>query len=155
MVQQYGSSEYAAYDHEWPTSDEKVKGIAKWFGEGDSFVAVCLRSTAKLIGFVSLSETHREGYLEYNLGYVFNSDYHGKGYATEGCQIMLAHAFETLGADAVVTGTASVNGPSCRLLERLGMRKTGESKGSFRKDSDGNPIEFDALAYGLTKEEWA
>ena len=26
MVLQYGSSEYAAYDHEWPTSDEKVKG---------------------------------------------------------------------------------------------------------------------------------
>lgn len=34
MTLQHESSEQAAYDHEWPTSAEELKGIANWFAEG-------------------------------------------------------------------------------------------------------------------------
>lgn len=154
MIIQYQSSQLAVYDHQWPTSTEEIKGITKWFADGDSFLAVCLKETGKLIGFISLNRSDKEDCQEFNLGYVFNFDYHGKGYATEGCQAVVDHTFSELGADRVVSGTAAANHASCRLLKRLGMRKTGEGTGSFRKTQDGKPIEFVSFSFTLSKDEW-
>jgi len=59
-----------------------------------------------------------------------------------------------VGADSVITGTAALNIASCRLLERLGFRKTAESRGSFTNGPDGKPIELLRYSYSLPKEEW-
>jgi ribosomal-protein-alanine N-acetyltransferase len=152
MVLKYEASEYAQYDHEWPTSDEGVQGVAKWFAGGDGFLAVCLG--AKVIGFVALNPEPDRSARVYNLGYVFNEDYHGHGHATEACRAVLDRAFGMLGADGVVTGTAAVNAPSRRLLERLGFRKTGEGTSSLRKRADGTPIEFLGLTFAISRDEW-
>ena len=154
MINQYASSEYAAYDHPWPTSPEEIKGVTEWFASGDSFLAVCLKDTGRFIGFVSLNPEQEEDCREFNIGYVFNFDYHGKGYATEACRAAIGHAFDRLQAHRVITGTATANRASCRLLERLGFKKTAESKSSFRNDSDGKPIEFLGYAYAISKDEW-
>jgi RimJ/RimL family protein N-acetyltransferase len=154
MIIQYQASEYAIYDHKWPTSTEEIKGIAKWFADGDSYLAVCLKNTRKLIGFVSTNQNKKEGSLDVSLGYCFNFNYHGKGYATESCQALIDYAFEQLGADRIVTGTAAANHPSCQLLKRLGLKKTGESTGSFWNTPDGKPIEFLGFSFALLKDEW-
>jgi RimJ/RimL family protein N-acetyltransferase len=60
IIVQYQASEYAQYDHEWPTSEEEIQAIARWFSEGDSYLAVCLPGTGKLIGFVALNREERE-----------------------------------------------------------------------------------------------
>ena len=155
MIVRYQASEYAAYDHRWPTSPEEVKGVAEWFASGDSFLAVCLKATGTLIGFVALNGGEGEAGKELNLGYCFDADYHGKGYATEACRAALSRAFSTLGAARVVTGTAAANTPSCRLLARLGMSKTGEATGSFQQSEDGTPIDFLGYSFALSREEWA
>jgi ribosomal-protein-alanine N-acetyltransferase len=154
MIVQYQASELAAYDQQWPTGPEDIKRVAEWFASGDSYLAVTLKDTGRFIGFVSLNPEEKEGVREYNLGYIFNFDYHGKGYASEACRAALAHAFGTLQADDVITGTAAVNTASCRLLERLGFKKTAESTGSFRNDLEGKPIEFLGYTYVLSKADW-
>ena len=154
MIVQYESSGYAVYDQQWPTSPEEIKGVAEWFASGDSFLAVCLKDTGRFIGFVSLNREPREDCREFNIGYIFNFDYHGKGYATEACRAAIDHAFEHLQADRIITGTAAANRASCRLLERLGFKKTAESTGSFRKTPDGKPIEFLGYTYALSRDEW-
>jgi RimJ/RimL family protein N-acetyltransferase len=151
MIVQYEASEYAAYDEQWPTSAEKIKGVTEWFASGDNFLAVCLKDTSQFIGFVALNP--EEGN-EYNLGYVFDSDYHGHGYATEACQAILDRAFDQLQALKVISGTASVNRNSCRLLERLGFQKTGERITSFKTGEDGKPIEFLGYLYTISNEAW-
>lgn len=153
MIIQKEASEYAVYDHQWPTSEGEIRGIVDWFASGDSFLAVCLKDGAKLIGFIALNRAG-EGSSEFDLGYCLNSDYHGQGYATEGCLAVLDHAFRELGADRVTSGTAEANVPSCRLLARLGMKKVGEGKGSFRKTSEGEPIEFRGYLFALSRDEW-
>jgi ribosomal-protein-alanine N-acetyltransferase len=152
MVLKYEASEYAQYDHQWPASEEEVQGVAKWFAGGDGFLAVCLG--AKVIGFVALNREEDQSASVYNLGYVFNEDYHGYGYATEACRAVLDRAFGVLRADHVVTGTAAVNTPSCRLLERLGLRKISESTNSLRERADGTPIEFLGLTFAVSRDEW-
>ncbi len=151
MIMQYEDSEYAAYDHQWPTSEEEVRDVAEMFADGDSFLAVCLKG-AGLIGFVALNGT--DAVREFNLGYCFNFDHHGRGYATEACRAILDYAFGELDALCVVAATAAVNGPSCRLLARLGMRQTGESTASFRQTPDGKPIEFTDHSFALTRKQW-
>ncbi|HEX3049756.1 MAG TPA: GNAT family N-acetyltransferase [Aggregatilineaceae bacterium] len=107
MIQQYAASEYAAYDHPWPTSDDEIKGVTEWFASGDHYFAVCLKETGQLVGLVALNPEEDDVHA-LNLGYVFD--------------------FEQLQVEKVVTGTAAENQPSCRLLERLGFEKTGESR---------------------------
>ena len=154
MILQYQASKYAAYDQQWPTSPEKIRGIAEWFASGDNFLAVCLKDTGHFIGFVALNPEGGEESREYNLGYIFNSDYHGKGYATEACQALLDRGFGQLQAQRVITGAAAVNRASCRLLERLGFQKAGEGMGSFKTATDGKPIEFLGYTYAITQDEW-
>jgi [ribosomal protein S5]-alanine N-acetyltransferase len=154
MIVQYKASGYADYDQPWPTSPEEIKGVINWFASGDQFLAVCLKDTRQFIGFVALNPETDEGSLVYNIGYVFKADFHGKGYASEACRAVLAHAFRTLLAQGVVAGTAAVNLPSCKLLEKLGFQKTGESVGSLQNSTDGKPIEFLGCTYTLTREAW-
>jgi [ribosomal protein S5]-alanine N-acetyltransferase len=152
MIVQYEVSEVAAYDQQWPTSAEEIKGITEWFASGDNFLAVCLKDTTQFIGFVALNP--EEGEQEYNIGYVFNSKYHGHGYATEACTAILDRAFSQLQAARVITGTAALNQSSCRLLERLGFQKVGEKVSSFKNAEDGTPIEFLGYIYAMSKEKW-
>ena len=154
MIVQYQASALAQYDHEWPTGADEIKGVAGWFASGDSFLAACLKTTGKVIGFISLNPEEVKDRTVFNLGYVFNSDYHGHGYASEGCRAMLARAFGPLAADEVITGTAVANQASCRLLQKLGLRVTGESTGSLRNTPEGKPIEFLGQTWAITRAEW-
>jgi RimJ/RimL family protein N-acetyltransferase len=154
MIIQKESSEYAEYDHEWPTSEKEIKKITEWFASGDMFHAVCLKETDKLIGFIALDSVKKKENNEFNLGFYFDSNYHGKGYATEGCKAILHYAFSELKAEKVTSGTAAANHPARNLLTRLGMRKTGEDITSFRKTPEGKPIEFVGLRFSISKNEW-
>jgi len=154
MIGQYQASELAAYDQQWPAAPEDIMRVAEWFAGGDSYLAVTLKDTGRLIGFVSLNPEQKEGRREYNLGYIFNFDYHSQGYASEACRAALEHAFGPLQADGVITGTAALNAASCRLLERLGFKKTAEATGSFTNDAEGNPVEFLGYTYSLAKKDF-
>jgi RimJ/RimL family protein N-acetyltransferase len=154
MIAQYQASEYAVYDHPWPTSEQEIKDITGWFASGDGYLAVWLKTPPKLIGFVSLNRAEQDDVRQFDLGYVFNREYHGQGYAREACQALLDHAFRSLGADRITTGTAAANRPSRRLLEGLGMKVTGEATASFRQAEDGQPIEFLGLTFALDREDW-
>ena len=134
MIIQYQASGFAQYDHPWPTSEIEIRRISEWFSSGDSYLAVCLLETDKLIGFVALNREKRVDGLAFNLGYVFNSDYHGRGFATEACQAAIEHAFEREGASRIVSGTAPANHPSRRLLARLGLCETGGGLYALSRD---------------------
>ena len=136
VVIQYQASEWAKYEDPWPTSTEEVKGIAKFFASGDSFLAVSLKDTGKLIGLIAIERRKEQEERVHNLGYVFHPGYSGRGYATEGCRAVMTFLFEQLGITAILTGTRLENTPSVRLLERLGLHPIGQ--GEFR----------------MTKEEW-
>jgi RimJ/RimL family protein N-acetyltransferase len=130
----YQATEAAQYDHPWPTSEEEVKGMAKWFASGDDYLAVCLRDTGRLIGLVAIAP--REG-LEgrvHGLGYVFHPDVHGQGYAGEACRAAMVRVFNDLEADSIHTGTHPDNEPSVRLLGRLGLKEVARGEYAISRD---------------------
>lgn len=95
--------------------------------EGDSLVlAAELREASRVIGDVSLrwvSEAHRQG----DIGFVFHPDYHGKGYAAEAARATLRLGFEAVSFHRIEGRCDARNRASARLMERLGMRREGQS----------------------------
>ena len=154
MIALYAASEYAQYDHQWPTSPEEIQGVAVWFAQGDSFLAVCLKATDKVIGFLALTREESDDGPEHHLGYVFNTNYHCQGYATEACRAAIDHVFGELGTARIVVGTAAANQPSRRLLGRLGLHETGRGRVSFQHAPDGTPTTFESVSFALSREEW-
>jgi RimJ/RimL family protein N-acetyltransferase len=132
----YQASEWARFEDPWPTETEKVKGMAGWFANGDEFLAVVLKETDKLIGLIAINRRQEQEGSIRNLGYVFHTDYSGKGYATEGCQAAMSYLFDHLGIDGILTGTHPENEPSVRLLGRLGLKA------------------LDRGEYAISREEW-
>lgn len=153
--QMYEATEVAKYDQKWSQTPEEMKKAMKWLSSGDSFAAVELKSNTKLIGLIQFQR--KEDFtsdIVHGFGYIFNSDYHGKGYAIESCRNILEYLFNDLNVDKVIAGTAVPNKPSCKLLEKLGFTEVNRKKRHFRKDSEGNPIEFLAAEYALSADEW-
>jgi [ribosomal protein S5]-alanine N-acetyltransferase len=134
MIVQYQQSPYAQYDHQWPTDPDEFPKIVQWFADGDDYLAVYRKSEGNFIGFVCLNPDEYNNESARNIGYIFDADYHGNGYATEACQAMIARAFNDLDAAYVVTGTAEANTPSVHLLGRLGLKPIGNSMFAITKD---------------------
>jgi RimJ/RimL family protein N-acetyltransferase len=145
------ASKYAIYDHEFPTSLEEVIKINHRFSLGNKFLAVYEPTDQKVIGFVCLNGESKD---ILDLGFCFNSKYEGKGYATEASTAVIDYAFNTLHVERLESGTANLNNPARRLLDRLNFSKQNEEILSFRRTPVGKPIEFVGSNYLLEKDEW-
>lgn len=119
----------------------------------DRFWAVCLLDSGKVIGNIYLAE---QGFDTWELGYVFNPDYQGQGYATEAARGMIDDLFARRAGRRVVAMCNPCNTASWKLLERLGMRREGHLLQNvyFKKDQLGRPIWLDTFEYAILADEW-
>lgn len=90
---------------------------------GYSFWAVIERSSGELIGDAGLYRTPTG---EVELGYTLGAEWWGRGYATEAASAWLQCAFSSLGIFEVVALAEPANVASLHVLEKLGMRRSGE-----------------------------
>ncbi len=85
--------------------------------------AVELKTTGEFIGFVGLAipifTAHFTPCVE--IGWRIASPHWNQGYATEAAKSLLQVAFEKYGLTEVVSFTASINKPSIRVMEKIGM----------------------------------
>ena len=163
----FSASPYAGYDRRNDTEDEAVaERIGRWTMFSRSldhqFYAVVLEG--RVIGYVAVNyhlhpfreDTDECRYGDYEIGYCFHSDYHGKGYARESISAVLGE-LKNQGVKRITAGTALKNEPSVRLLEALGFRQTRMERISFHTDDRGDKIWFEGgwyeYAAGLEAEE--
>lgn len=148
--------EVLKYDAETVSDEEACKDKAAARAKGQAFWAVCLKDTGKMIGHVYFSQKDPPDFLTWEIGYIFNPAYGGKGYATEASRRILQYGFEELGAHRIEAGCSPDNPPSWRLLERLGMRREGYFREQvfFRTDYKGQPIWLDSYQYGMLDKEY-
>jgi RimJ/RimL family protein N-acetyltransferase len=112
------------------TKEQRAGIIARYAADNDpegvGTLAIVLRSTSALMGYVGLQHylLPREPLAtpEIELYYKLGRDYWGQGYATEASRTMLRFAFDTLRLNRIVTITGQDNQRSLKLLARLGMR---------------------------------
>jgi len=121
--------------------------------QNSAFWAVCLKGCGKLIGNLYLA---RREFDAWELGFVFNQNYQGKGYATEAAFALVDDVFRNRQAHRVIALCNPLNTPSWKLLERLHMRREGclLQNVYFKKDASGLPIWVDTFEYGILSSEW-
>lgn len=141
---------YEPYDV-FTEESSKLEAVSR--SENEAFWAVCLKDSNKLIGNVYLA---KQDFDTWELGFVFNSRYQGKGYATEASYALVNDVFLNKNARRVIAMCNPLNEKSWKLLERLGMRKEGHLVKNiyFKKDNNNQPIWADTYEYGILKEEW-
>jgi RimJ/RimL family protein N-acetyltransferase len=113
-------------------------------------LAVVVRDSGALAGSVSLTwndSEHRQG----QIGFIFDPDQHGNGYATEAARALLRVAFEELGLHRVYGRLDARNTASARVLERLGMRREAHLVENEYVKGEWT----DEAIYALLDREWA
>lgn len=144
----FAASPFAQYDKPHSTDPEDVRArIARWAdftqrGTEHMFFVPCLEGA--VIGYIAFNARGNG----HEVGYCFHSACHGKGYAREAFEALLAY-LRSLGFTHFSAGTALNNIPSVRLLDRLGFRLVGTEQVSFRRDAQGADIVFDGGIFEL------
>lgn len=112
-------------------------------------LAVTLKDSDRLIGgcgLYDLNLEHREG----ELGYCFNRNYWGQGFATEAGRAMLEFGLRHLGLHRIFATCDPNNTASRRVLEKIGMQQEGHlhqhrwAKGRWR----------DSLLFAILDSSW-
>ena len=112
-------------------------------------LAVVERATGTLLGDVVLiwhSREHRGG----EIGYVFNPDYAGNGYATEAGAVLLRLGFDDLGLHRIIGRLDARNLASARVLEKLHLRREAH----FVENEFIKGEWTDELVYAALAREW-
>lgn len=124
---------------------DEAKENLEWRIGTDEMIAVELKSSHKMIGNVYLGKRDFEA-LE--IGYVFNRNYWGNGYATESCKALIQRAFSN-GIHRIYAECDPLNENSWKLLEALGFRREAHFRKNvyFWKDENGKPIWKDTYIY--------
>ncbi len=150
LYEYLSNPQVVAYEPYKPMTLEEVKGNLEWRISTDEMIAVELKSSGKMIGNVYLGKRDFEA-LE--IGYVFNADYWGKGYAKESCKALIESAFSK-GIHRIFAECDPENPNSWKLLEALGFEREAHLKQNvyFWKDENDNPIWKDTYVYAVLKK---
>ena len=126
------------------TFDEAKENL-EWCIGTDEMIAVELKSSHKMIGNVYLG---KRDFDSLEMGYVFNRNYWGKGYAAESCEALIEQAFSN-GVHRIYAECDPRNKNSWKLLEALGFRREAHFRKNvyFWKDENGKAIWKDTYIY--------
>ncbi|QIB70431.1 GNAT family N-acetyltransferase [Aminipila butyrica] len=142
------------YSEKVNSYEEAAKKLEEKQNEGiyGNCYAICLRESDFIIGEVFAKKESPD---TYSVGWNFNLNYGGKGYATEAVKEIFNYLFES-DARRIYAYTEDNNIPSQKLCERLGMRKEGLFLEfiSFINNSDGMPHYENTYQYAILKKEW-
>lgn len=101
--------------------------------------AVEAPGVAPFIGFTGLARpTFRPDDVE--IGWRLAREHWGAGYATEAARAALAHGFETLGLDEVISMTVPANTRSQRVMVKLGLQRDPSANFDHPKLPVGHPL---------------
>ncbi|MEW6257779.1 MAG: GNAT family protein [Pseudomonadota bacterium] len=119
----------------------------------DTQIAVCLRESDRLIGDLFCMPEPPD---TYSVGWNFNADFGGAGFAHEAARALFADLFTQRGARRLYAYVEEDNHASQRLCERLGMRREGLFLQfvSFSTSAQGAPVYENTFQYALLKDEW-
>ena len=142
------------YEPGEPITAEEAKKKAAERSKGNEFYAIVLKDKMKMIGHLSFIQIEPKKFLTWELGYIFNPDYHNQGYASEASKALIQYAFHKFKAHRVIAHCNQENIASWKLLEKIGMRREGHfiKNAYFRKDDKQNPVWVDSYGYAILNE---
>ena len=137
--------EVVKYEPYQPMTFDEAKENLAWRIGTDEMVAVELKASHKMIGNVYMG---RRDFEALEIGYVFNRNHWGHGYAAESCAALIRQAFSN-GIHRIYAECDPNNQSSWKLLEALGFQREAQFRKNvfFWKDDTGKPIWKDTYVY--------
>ena len=96
---------------------------ARYVDPGFGLWAMLLKDSGELIGDCGCYVREVDGNYEFELGWHVRPDLWGRGYAAEAAQGCIEYGFSTLGAERIIALVRPENLSSCRVAEKVGMRR--------------------------------
>ena len=145
LFEYLSDKEVVYYEPYRPLTLHETEENLKWRCGTDEMIAVELKDSHKMIGNVYMGKREFE---TREIGYVFNRDYWGRGYAVESCKALIQQAFSN-GVHRIYAQCDPQNKRSWKLLEALGFQREAHLRKNvyFWKDENGNPLWKDTLIY--------
>lgn len=100
--------------------------IRKYNEDGIGYLLAVNKLTNQVVGQIGLLHQTINNEKYWEIGYILNTDYCGKGYATEGAKACIEYAFDVLKTDKVICDIRPQNATSISVAKRLGMVRVGE-----------------------------
>ena len=92
---------------------------------GIDYLLAVEKASKEVVGQIGLLQTELEGQRVWAVGYLLNSRFCGKGYATEGARTMVDYGFHRRKLPKIVCDITPTNRASIAVAKRLGMVETG------------------------------
>jgi [ribosomal protein S5]-alanine N-acetyltransferase len=131
-------------------SDEFKRYLSRFDDENSFFFVICDADSDSIVGFVSLTGVEREPYYRGRLGYGVFEQYARMGYISAGLAYVIHLAFGSLELHRLEADVQPENGPSKRLIEKMGFTCEGISQGFIRIHDKWTDHE----RWALTLDEW-
>ncbi len=145
LFEYLSDKEVVRYEPYKPQTFDETEKSLEWRIGTDEMIAVELKNSHKMIGNVYMGKRDFEA-LE--IGYVFNRNYWGYGYAAESCKALIEQAFFN-GTHRIYAECDPANESSWKLLESLGFQREAHFRKNvyFWKDKTEKPIWKDTYVY--------
>lgn len=124
---------------------------------GLGFYALELKSSAEPIGFIGLARTDLEPHITLGtveIGWRLAGRHWGKGLASEAARAVLAHGFDRLGLDEIVSFAVRDNHRSTAVMKRIGMRQDVGGSFDHPRVPDTHPHLKPHALYRISAKEW-
>lgn len=145
LYEYLSDEEVVKYEPYKPMNMDEVKENLDWRISTDEMIAVELKNSHRMIGNVYMG---RRDFEALEMGYVFNRNYWGNGYAAESCKALIQQAFSN-GVHRIYAECDPLNINSWKLLEALGFQREARFRKNvyFWKDETGKAIWKDTYVY--------
>lgn len=150
VVEDKMASEWAPYDAQWPLEEDRLRSTFRWLSSLNYWYAMDYEGD--IIGFVVAQPVNDGAGRE--IGYTVRRDMQRRGFAYEACAAIMREYARQSGLERFTAGTAECNGPSIRLLEKLGFEKTVRHRAWFKKDENGEPMWFMGFSFACEADRW-
>lgn len=128
--------------------DKTVEFVDLFSCEKPRVYALVEKVSCKVIGHVIFHPYEYDNV--YELGWILNKDYQGKGYALEISKALIKYSFEELKLHRIFATAVAANDGSCNLLKKLNMQK----EAVFRKSNFHQGKWIDECWYGILEEDY-
>jgi len=156
LLMVYGDENNARFEFGSAWAPEQIEDLIVsqsdvCFGDpGISFVLAAIETeTGALIGAIQITINSVEDQ-QGELGFAFNSNFGGRGLATEAVNATLGYGFQTMGLHRIFAGVDTRNERSWKLMERIGMRREAH----FVHANLGGEEWIDDYTYAILETEW-
>jgi RimJ/RimL family protein N-acetyltransferase len=139
-------------DEQLRTLEEAAADVERRSKDGLQY-AVCLKEENSIIGNLFAVKEEPD---TYNVGWHFNKQYEGQGYASESVRAFFSFLFASRNARRIYAYVEEDNIRSQKLCERLAMRMEAHFIEfiSFINNPDGTPKYENTFIYAILKTDW-